>query len=124
MELPDLPLALVREFSRPRVSKEGRDVYQKYVNLRGRSRIVLQKMVTPHGVSVVAAYIREHEVSEELLLIYGEVPWQTTRAARLRGVLNEQYERVRVFHRAICVLLVGEDAVRDMETRGTYMYGY
>lgn len=104
MELPDLPLALVREFSRPRVSKEARDVYQKYVNLYGPSPAVLRKMVTSHGVSVVAAYIHEHEVSEELLLIYREVPWKTTRGARLREALNEQYERVRIFHRAICLL--------------------
>jgi len=104
MELPDLPLALVREFSRPRVSKEGRDVYQKYVNLYGPSPAVLRKMVTPHGVSVVAAYIYEHEVVEELLLIYGETLWSSTRGARLRGALNEQYERVRIFHRAICLL--------------------
>jgi len=104
MELPDLPLALVREFSRPRVSKEGRDIYQKYVNLYGPSPAVLRKMVTPHNVSVVAAYIHEHEVVEELSLIYREMPWQTTRAARLRVVLNEQYERVRIFHHAICLL--------------------
>ena len=103
-ELPPELAALVREFSRPRVSKEGREVYQKYVNLYGPSPAVLRKMVTSHGVSVVAAYIREHEVVEELLLIYNETPWHTTRAARLREALNEQYERVRVFHRAICLL--------------------
>lgn len=105
MELPDLPLALVREFSRPRVSKEGREVYQKYVALYGPSPSVLRKMVTSNGVSVVAAYIRERDLLKELLLIYDEIiPFHSTRAARLRGVLNEQYEKIRIFHRAICLL--------------------
>lgn len=61
MELPDLPLALVREFSRPRVSKEARDEYTKAIQhgfwLAARSWYRLERaMVTPHAIETVRGY--------------------------------------------------------------------
>lgn len=62
MELPDLPLALVREFSRPRVSKEARDEYAKaiqqgfrLIQLDHQSRLK-RAMVMPHAVEIVRRY--------------------------------------------------------------------
>jgi hypothetical protein len=115
MELPDLPLALIREYSQPRVGKEARAEYRKYVSLNGPSPAVLRKMVTPHGVSVVSNYNREAEAIEDLLLVYRVTPFRTTQSSRLRGLLNEQYARQRICNRDIRILLVGEEAVRADE---------
>ena len=122
MELPDLPLALVREFSRPRVSKEARDEYAKVILVYGPWPQLKQAMVTPHAISVVRAYNRETELIEELELMYRETPLNTPRSARIREVLRERYEARRFRGRDIRVLLAGESAVCDLEKRGVYTY--
>jgi hypothetical protein len=55
MELPDLPLALVREFSRPRVSKEARDEYAKVIQDGFWPRLN-RAMVKPRAIEIVLRY--------------------------------------------------------------------
>lgn len=54
MELPDLPLALVREFSRPRVSK-ARDEYAKAIQ-HGFWPRLNRAMLNPHAIEIVRRY--------------------------------------------------------------------
>lgn len=107
MEFPDLVLDLIHQFSRPRIGKEAREVYKNFVTRLGPCPAVLRKMVTPHAVALVDGYNRESEVIEELLVVYRETPWRSIRSAQLRGALNEQYDRVQVFHREILLLVSG-----------------
>ena len=72
MELPDLPLALVREFSRPRVSKEARDEYAKaiqhgfwLIQLGHRSRLY-RAMLMPHAIEFVRRYNETMDVIEAI----------------------------------------------------------
>lgn len=122
MELPDLPLALVREFSRPRVSKEARDEYAKVILVYGPWPRLKRAMITPHAISVVRAYNRETELIEELELMFRETPLSTPRSARIREVLRERYEARRFRGRDIRVLLAGESAICEWEKRGGYAY--
>ena len=82
MELPDLPLALVREFSRPRVSKEARDEYAKaiqhgfrLIQLGHRSRLK-RAMVTPHAIEIVRRYNETMDVIEAICREPGRT-WRT-----------------------------------------------
>lgn len=83
------PVALIHEYSRPRVSKEGRDEYQRYVKLHGPSPNVLKAMVTPRGVEVVRAWNGDSEVIEEELKHYLYTPFSTVKAATLRRIAAE-----------------------------------
>jgi hypothetical protein len=89
MELSELPLALIREYSRPRVSKEGREEYRRYVKLHGPSPAVLRAMVTPRGIEVVRGWNGDSEVIEEQLRHYLYTPFSTTKAATLRRIAAE-----------------------------------
>jgi len=121
MELPDLPLALVREFSRPRVSKEARDEYAKVILVYGPWPRLKRAMVTPAAIKVVRDYNLETELIEALELMYREIPLNTPHSARIRSTLRERYEARRFRGRDIRVLL-GESAICEIEKRGGYTY--
>ena len=122
MELPDLPLALVREFSRPRVSKEARDEYAKVILVYGPWPRLKQAMVTPAAIKVVRDYNLETELIEELELMYRETPLNTVRSVRIRSELRERYDTRRYLGRDIRVMLAGESAICEWEKRGGYTY--
>ena len=122
MELPDLPLALVREFSRPRVSKEARDEYNKIILVYGPWPRLKQAMVTPAAIKVVRDYNLETELIHELELMYRETPLNTPHSARIRSTLRERYEARRFRGRDIRVMLAGESAIWEWEKRCGYTY--
>lgn len=122
MELPDLPLALVREFSRPRVSKEARDEYAKVILVYGPWPRLKQAMVTPAAIKVVRDYNLETERIDELALMYSETPLNTPHSVQIRSELRERYEARRFRGRDIRVLLAGETAICEWEIRGGYTY--
>lgn len=84
MELPDLPLALVREFSRPRVSKEARDEYAKVGDWPDLKRV----MVTPHAIAVVRAYNDQAAKVESIYVEYRKVHLLSARAGEIRDQLD------------------------------------
>lgn len=92
MELSELPLSLIREYSRPRVGKEGREEYQRYVKLHGPSPTVLRALVTSRGVEVVRGWNGDSEVIEEQLRHYLYTPFSTVKAGRLRRIAAELKE--------------------------------
>jgi len=84
MELPDLPLALVREFSMPRVSKEARDEYARVGDWLDLKRA----MVTPHAVAVVRAYNDQVAKVDVLYGEYRKVHLLSARAGEIRHHLD------------------------------------
>ena len=122
MEFPDLVLDLIRQFSRPRVSKEARDEYAKVILVYGPWPRLKQAMVTPAAIKVVRDYNLETELIEELELMYRETPLNTVRSVRIRSELRERYDTRRYLGRDIRVMLAGESAICEWEKRGGYTY--
>ncbi len=90
MEFPDLVLSLIREFSRPCVSEEGRKEYQRYVKHDGASTNVLRAMVTPLGILAVATYNDEMEACDSLLRHYLYTPLSRLKAGNVRAYVAER----------------------------------
>ena len=122
MELPDDILDLIRQFSRPCVSKEARDEYNKIILVYGPWPRLKRAMVTPAAIKVVRDYNLETELIHELELMYRETPLNTPHSARIRSTLRERYEARRFRGRDIRVLLAGEAAICEWEKRGGYTY--
>lgn len=122
MEFPDLVLDLIRQFSRPRVSKEARDEYAKVIRVYGAWPRLKRAMVTPAAIKVVRDYNLETELIEELELMYRETPLNTVRSVRIRSELRERYDARRYLGRDIRVMLAGESAICEWEKRGGYTY--
>lgn len=122
MEFPDDVLALIREYARPRVSKEALVEYNKAIKIYGTWPRLKRAMVTPEAIEIVRAYNRETEVIEELQLLYEETPLSTTRSAHIRLMLRERGEARRFRGRAIRVLLSSEEVVAEMEKLGKITY--
>jgi len=121
MEFPDLVLDLIRQFSRPRVSKEAREEYAKVILVYGPWPRLKRTMVTPAAINVVRDYNRETEHIDELELMYRETPLNTPHSAQIRRELRERYEARRYRGRDIRVMLAGESAICEWEKRG-YTY--
>jgi hypothetical protein len=122
MEFPDLVLALIREYARPRVSKEARDEYKKVIKIYGKWPRLKQAMVSPQAVQVVRAYNSETDLIDELELAFRETPLNTPRSAQIRTMLRERYDCRRILGREIRVLLAGESGVRELEKVGGFTY--
>lgn len=84
MELPDLPLALVREFSMPRVSKEARDEYARVGDWPDLKRV----MVTPHAIAVVRAYNDQAAKVEAIYVEYRKVYLLSAQAGEIRNQID------------------------------------
>ena len=90
MEFPEEILSHIRVYSRPRIGKEAREEYQRYVKRRGPDPAVLRAMVTPEGITVVREYNSDKEYVEQLLRSCLYTPFSTTRAAVLRRLSAER----------------------------------
>jgi hypothetical protein len=90
MELSELPLALIREYSRPRIGKEAREEYQRYVKHRGPDPAVLRAMLTPEGITAVREYTYDKDFVEKALLSCLYTPFSTRQAAVLRRLSAER----------------------------------
>jgi hypothetical protein len=122
MEFPDEILALIRQFSRPCFTKEALVEYNKAIKIYGPWPRLKRAMVTSKAVQIVRDYNQETELIEELQLLYGETPLNTTRASHIRLMLRERGAIRRLRGRAIRVLLAGEEVVAAMEKRGERVY--
>ena len=129
MEFPELVLALIRDFSRPRVNKEALQEYLTVVRNIGDSPCLKRKMVTPEAVEVVREFnrvsilIRTLETENQTILIglikEQQVFWSdivdTPRMTEINRLLEDLYdERIEVT-RNMCVLVRGEAEVRELE---------
>ena len=142
MEFPDLVLALIREFSRPCVSKEALQEYLKVVRTFGDWPSLKRKMMAPDAVSVVRKFnkvsdrildiesesqsiisrlIQEHqeiyqeEVMEEVLL--GGDIYQSPRLNEINRLLVDLYDERIEYSRNMRVLVHGEAVVREFEKK-------
>ena len=129
MEFPELVLALIRDFSRPRVNKEALQEYRTVVRNIGDSPSLKRKMVTPEAVEVVREFnrvsnlIRTLETENQTILIglikEQQVFWSdivdTPRMTEINRLLEDLYdERIEVT-RNMYVLVRGEAEVRELE---------
>ena len=133
MEFPDLVLALIREFSRPRVNKEALEEYQKVVCEFGYWPSLKRKMVTLEAVVVVrefnrlSKYIKDIEVEQQELFItfiqehnitYEDIDSMidhTPRVAEIDRILGNIYDERAIAIRNLYVLVAGEAAVLEFE---------
>jgi hypothetical protein len=90
MEFPEEILSHIREYARPRIGKEAREEYARYVKRRGPSAAVLRVMVTPEGITVVREYNSDKDYVEQVLRSCMYTPFSTTRAAVLRRLSAER----------------------------------
>jgi hypothetical protein len=122
MEFPEEIVALIRQFAKPCFTKEALVEYNKAIKIYGAWPRLKRAMVTPKAVQIVRDYNQETDLIEELHLLYGETPLNTTRSAHIRLMLRERGEVRRSRGRAIRVLLAGESIVAAMEERGEIVY--
>ena len=74
MEFPDIVLALIHEFSRPRVNKEALKEYVKVVRrVRNMDPSLKRKMVRPEAVAVVREFNRVSDLIQCLQIERNEV---------------------------------------------------
>lgn len=94
MEFPDVVLALIHEFSRPRVNKEALKEYVKVVRrVRNLDPSLKRKMVTSEAVAVVREFNRVSDLIQCLQIERNEVRTvQSTRAVD-RLLLTASKER-------------------------------
>jgi hypothetical protein len=90
MEFPEEILSHIRVYSRPRIGKEAREEYERYVKLRGPALAVLRAMVTPEGITVVREYNSDKEYVEQLLRSCLYTPFSNTKAAVIRRLSAER----------------------------------
>lgn len=84
MELPNDVLALVREFSRPRVTKEARDECRR----AGDCAALRHMMVTPQAIQIVRDYNNQNEKVRSIYALYCSVSMFSAEAELLRKELD------------------------------------
>lgn len=139
MEFPDLVLALIREFSRPRVSKEALQEYLKVVRTFGDWPSLKRKMMAPDAVSVVRKFnqvsdrildiesesksiIRQliqeqHEIYRQEEVMLGGDIYQNPRLNEINRLLVDLYDERIEYSRNMRVLVHGESVVREFEKK-------
>ena len=118
MEFPDIVLALIHEFSRPRVNKEALQEYLKVVrrvrNMGNWAPSLKRKMVTPEAVDVVREFNRVSDLIQRLQIERNELRTLQSIKEINRLLLSASYAR-EVVTRNLYVLVAGEAAVRQFE---------
>ena len=92
MEFPEEILALIRQYSRPRVSQEALEDYRRLCETYGEQLDVKRKMVCPHVVDLVHTCNQTNDTIDELYVLYQEVPVMSRRYAEVRRNLQDQHE--------------------------------
>ncbi len=92
MEFPEVIVALIRQYARPRVSQEALQEYRRLCQTYGEQVDVKRQMVCPTVVQLVRTCNQTNDTIEELYLLYQEVPVLSRLYAEVRRNLDDQLE--------------------------------
>jgi hypothetical protein len=103
MEFPDLVLALIREYARPRMDKEARDAYKQVIQVYGEWPMLKRAMLCSNVVDVVKTYNRETTLIDDLQILYRELPL-SQKSTQIRMMIYDSYvtrrclgQKIRMF---------------------------